>query len=76
VQRIQGMGLLLGLLCDRPAVEVHAALLDHDILTGTSADPAVLRLLPPLVLQCDHVNRLADALADMAPTTETSQDQK
>ena len=69
VQRIQGMGLLLGLVCDRPAREVHAALLEHDILTGTSADPNVLRLLPPLVLQADHVTRLADALGSIAPNT-------
>lgn len=63
VQRIQGMGLLLGLVCDRPAREVHAALLAQDILTGTSADPKVVRLLPPLVLQAEHVQRLAAALA-------------
>lgn len=67
VRSIQGMGLLLGLVCDRPAAEVHAALLDRDILTGTSADPEVLRLLPPLVLQRDHVMRLADALAGIEP---------
>ena len=67
VRSIQGMGLLLGLVCDRPAREVHAALLDRDILTGTSADPGVLRLLPPLVLQRNHVMRLAEALADIEP---------
>ena len=67
VRSIQGMGLLLGLVCDRPAREVHAALLDRDILTGTSADPGVLRLLPPLVLQRHHVMRLAEALADIEP---------
>ena len=39
----------------------------HDILTGTSADPEVLRLLPPLNLQPEHVNHLAAALADIAP---------
>jgi len=69
VTRVQGMGLLLGLVCDRPAKEVHAALLEHDILAGTSADPKVLRLLPPLVLQPHHVRRLADALANIAPAT-------
>lgn len=62
VESIQGMGLLLGLVCQRPAVEIRDALLEHDILTGTSADPEVLRLLPPLVLQSAHVNRLANAL--------------
>lgn len=71
VRSIQGMGLLLGLVCDRPASEVHAALLEHDILTGTSADPQILRLLPPLILQRDHVMRLAAALADIAPGTDT-----
>ena len=63
VRSIQGMGLLLGLVCDRPAVEVRDALLDHDILTGTSSDPAVLRILAPLVLQDEHVRQLAEALA-------------
>jgi acetylornithine/N-succinyldiaminopimelate aminotransferase len=76
IRAIQGMGLLLGLQCDRPASEVHTALLEYDILTGTSADPAVLRLLPPLVLQPEHVRRLADALANIAPNIDTPQDQK
>jgi acetylornithine/succinyldiaminopimelate/putrescine aminotransferase len=69
VTSIQGMGLLLGLHCDRPASEVQSMLLDHDILTGTSADPNILRLLPPLILQSEHVVRLADALRQIAPQT-------
>jgi acetylornithine/succinyldiaminopimelate/putrescine aminotransferase len=69
VSKIQGMGLLLGLVCDRPAAEVRDALLDHDILTGTSADPNVLRILAPLVLQDKHVDHLAQALASLTPAT-------
>jgi acetylornithine/succinyldiaminopimelate/putrescine aminotransferase len=69
VRKIQGMGLLLGLVCDRPAAEVRDALLDHDILTGTSADPEVLRILAPLVLQDRHVDHLAQALASLTPAT-------
>ena len=69
VRRIQGMGLLLGLVCDRPAVEVRDALLEHDILTGTSSDPAVLRILAPLVLQDKHVDYLAQALENLVPVT-------
>ena len=57
VRKIQGMGLLLGLVCDRPAHEVRDTLLEHDILTGTSSDPDVLRILAPLVLQANHVDR-------------------
>jgi acetylornithine/succinyldiaminopimelate/putrescine aminotransferase len=65
VTDIQGAGFLIGLRCARPAREIQAALLDRDILTGTSADPAVLRLLPPLILERAHVDRLADALEDL-----------
>ncbi len=65
VTGIQGAGFLLGLKLDRPAREVQAALLERNILTGTSADPRVLRLLPPLILQRTHVDRLADALEDL-----------
>jgi len=67
VTAIQGAGFLLGLVCSRPAKEVQAQLLEHDILAGTSADPRVLRLLPPLVLEPEHVHRLAAALAEIAP---------
>ena len=70
VRNIQGMGLLLGLVCDRPAVEVRDALLEHDILTGTSGDPEVLRILAPLVLQESHVHYLAEALANIAPAID------
>ena len=62
VVKIQGMGLLLGLVCDRPAKEVQNALLEHDILTGTSSDPDVLRILAPLVLESGHVDHLVQAL--------------
>lgn len=65
VARIQGMGLLLGLVCDRPAVDVRDTLLDHDILTGTSADPNVLRILAPLIIHAKHVDHLAQALASI-----------
>jgi acetylornithine/succinyldiaminopimelate/putrescine aminotransferase len=70
VKRIQGMGLLLGLVCDRPAVELRNALLDHDILAGTSSDPSVLRILAPLVLESHHVEHLAHALQALAPRAD------
>jgi len=69
VTKIQGMGLILGLVCDRPAIEVRDALLEHDILTGISGDPNVLRILAPLVLQPSHINHLAEALSEIVPAT-------
>jgi acetylornithine/N-succinyldiaminopimelate aminotransferase len=67
VTAVQGAGFLLGLVCSRPAREIQAELLAHDILAGTSADPRVLRLLPPLTLEHEHVAALAAALAEIAP---------
>jgi acetylornithine/succinyldiaminopimelate/putrescine aminotransferase len=63
VTAIQGAGFLLGLKTSRPAKEVQAALLAKNILTGTSADPHILRLLPAYILNEGHVDRLSDALA-------------
>jgi len=60
----QGAGLLVGLRTSRPAKQVHAALLERNILAGTSADPNILRLLPPFVLEPAHVELLRDALLD------------
>ncbi|MEX2123679.1 MAG: aminotransferase class III-fold pyridoxal phosphate-dependent enzyme [Woeseia sp.] len=73
VRSIQGLGLMLGLLCDRPAIDVRNALLEQDILTGSSADPRVLRLLPPLVLQTTHVERLARALKNIGPLSNSAE---
>jgi acetylornithine/succinyldiaminopimelate/putrescine aminotransferase len=61
----QGAGLLLGLKTSRPAKEVHAELLKRNILTGTSGDPNVLRILAPFVLQSEHVEMLSAALKDI-----------
>jgi acetylornithine/succinyldiaminopimelate/putrescine aminotransferase len=59
----QGAGFLLGLRTRRPAKEVQKELLEqHDILTGTSGDPHVVRVLAPYVLEARHVDALRDAL--------------
>ena len=65
VTGFQGEGFLLGLRMNRPAKEVQAALLARDILTGTSGDPQVLRLLPPYILREEHVDLLKGALATL-----------
>ena len=65
VDSIQGLGLLLGLRTRAKAAAVRDALLARDILVGTSADPHMLRLLPPLILSTEHVQRLAAALEEL-----------
>jgi acetylornithine/succinyldiaminopimelate/putrescine aminotransferase len=65
VTGIQGEGFLLGLKTRVPAKQVQAALLERDILTGTSGDPDVLRLLPPFTLASEHVALLSRALTEL-----------
>ncbi len=66
VTAVQGAGFLLGLKTSRPAKDVQGALLERGILTGTSADPNVLRLLPAYILNEGHVDILCDALAKIS----------
>jgi acetylornithine/succinyldiaminopimelate/putrescine aminotransferase len=61
----QGAGLLAGLIMNQSAKNVHAALLQRNILTGTSGDPRVIRLLPPFILEESHVELLRAALLDI-----------
>ena len=65
VESIQGRGFLLGLKTKPKAAVVRDALLARDILVGTSADPHMLRLLPPLILSTENVQRLAKALEEL-----------
>ena len=67
VRSVQGDGFLLGLRTSRPAKGIVNELLDRGILAGTSGDPDVVRLLPPLVLEESHVETLARALAEIQP---------
>lgn len=64
VEGVQGRGFLLGLRCRRPARDIQAELLARDILVGTSSDPKVVRLLPPLTLEQQHVDKLVSVLSE------------
>lgn len=65
VSAVQGEGFLLGLRTRRPARQLQSELLRRGILTGTSGDPNIVRLLPPFVLQEAHVDMLRQALAEI-----------
>lgn len=67
VIEVSGKGFLLGLRCKEKAAEVHRALLERRIITGTSSDPNVLRLLPPLCLEKAEVDLFVNALREVLP---------
>ena len=62
VAAVRGRGFLLGIEFRTAAAPIHKALLDRKIITGTSSDPKVLRLLPPLCLSNNQVDLFVEAL--------------
>lgn len=71
VTSVSGKGFLLGLHCEQSAPALRDSLLEKKIIVGTSAVPNVIRLLPPLVLEQQHVDQLLNALQTI-PTSNTS----
>jgi acetylornithine aminotransferase/acetylornithine/N-succinyldiaminopimelate aminotransferase len=65
VVNIRGRGFLLGLEFVNAAKPIHEALLARKIITGTSSDAKVLRLLPPLCLGKTEVDVFTDALREV-----------
>ena len=59
---ISGRGCLLGIEFVEKCAPVHSKLLDNKIITGTSSNPKVLRLLPPLSTTEREIQFLVDAL--------------
>lgn len=70
VTAVRGLGYLLGVVVPAGAAKVQAALLRHGVLAGTSEDPAVLRLMPPLTLGRTEIDtfvaRLAAAMGEVS----------
>jgi acetylornithine aminotransferase/acetylornithine/N-succinyldiaminopimelate aminotransferase len=64
VKQMRGRGLLLGVELHRgkTAKEVRDALLDRGIITGTSVDPHVLRILAPITLTQDDADLFIDTM--------------
>lgn len=64
VKGVRGKGCLLGIEFEGSASEVFAGLLEKKIITGTSSDPNVLRLLPPLCVGSVEVELFVEALGN------------
>ena len=64
VVAIHGKGCLLGIEFDGPCSPVHKKLLAENIITGTSSNPNVLRLLPPMCVSVDEINLMVEVLSN------------
>ncbi|MFN2510258.1 MAG: aspartate aminotransferase family protein [Pyrinomonadaceae bacterium] len=62
VTEVRGLGFLLGLEFEDKAAAIHLGLLERKVITGTSSDPKVLRLLPALCLKRAEIDLFIDEL--------------
>lgn len=63
VRQVKGRGLMLGLELGFPIKDLRKALLfEHHILTGSSANPNLLRILPPLTITRENIQPFFNAL--------------
>lgn len=63
ITQLKGRGLMLGLEFPFPVQELRKTLLfKHKIFTGSSKNPNLIRILPPLVINEAHINTFFNAL--------------
>lgn len=63
IKKIKGKGLMLGVEFDFPIKEIRTQLLnEHHIFTGASANPNLLRILPPLGITKEQIKPFIKAL--------------
>lgn len=62
LKAIRGKGLMLGLEFEQPIRALQKGLLKEGILTGSSQDPHVLRLLPPLSIHAHELKLFVEIL--------------
>ena len=63
ILQLKGRGLMLGLVFDFTVAELRKALLfKHKIFTGSSKNPNLIRILPPLTIKKEHIDTFFNAL--------------
>ena len=65
----RGVGLMQGLVCTKPVGEVSKAALEAGLIL-ISAGGNVLRMVPPLVIEKEHVDEMIGILEQVLSVTE------
>ena len=64
LKQLKGRGLMLGLEFNFPVAALRKKLLfDHFLFTGSSKNPNLIRILPPLTIKKEHIDLFFKALA-------------
>jgi len=61
---IRGRGCLIGVKFDTPVREILSHLRSNGILAGGSGDPHVMRMMPPLITQQEHIREFTHGFED------------
>ncbi len=61
---VRGLGLLLGLVLDRPAADIVAACMQRGFLVNC-VQGDILRFAPPLIIEKTHIDALIDCLDEV-----------
>jgi acetylornithine/succinyldiaminopimelate/putrescine aminotransferase len=72
IAAIHGKGCLLGIEFADKCSPIHARLLEKKIITGTSSDPKVLRLLPPLCVSIEDVDIFIEELSQTSTSVSNA----
>ena len=73
VKNIKGRGLMLGLEFDFEVGDLRKKLIyDHHIFTGGASNKKLLRILPPLTVEKEHINMFFEALIEALAEVEIS----
>lgn len=71
VKIIKGRGLMLGLEFDFEVGDLRKKLIyDHHIFTGGASNKKLLRILPPLTVRKEHINKFFEALIEALAEVE------
>jgi acetylornithine aminotransferase len=66
VKRLKGKGLMLGVEFDFPVRELRSEMIfEKRMFTGDSANPNLIRILPPLNVTQEELQHFVDALNDL-----------
>ena len=57
----RGMGLMQGLVCEKPVGQVSAKALEEGLILITAGSD-VLRIVPPLIIEKEHVDEMVEKL--------------
>ena len=72
IKEVRGMGLMIGIVLDRPAAPLVKALLDDGIIVNGTAE-SVIRLVPPLNIPDEDVNTVLEKLEKLIGSIEQNE---